>query len=228
MMWKSMVALFVCLLLGGAVRADAQDPTAVIRTASDSLVKVINEGKTYFDKDPDRFYAQIQNVLDPTVDFAKFAQGVMAVYYKRATPPQRERFQSTFKTGLVRTYGKALLDFGDEKIDVLPSDRPRTQPDRDVVKMEIHSKEGKVYPVLYSMRLCDDGQWRMYNIVINGINMGITYRNQFATAMKAPENHGSLDEVINQWAETIAHIDPAKQGNPEGGSAAATEGAGDE
>jgi phospholipid transport system substrate-binding protein len=228
MMWKSMVALFVGVLLGGIVRADSPDPVTVIRDGTDSLLKVIKEGKTYFDKDPDRFYAEVQKVLDPTVDFAKFAQGVMAVNYKRATPEQRERFQATFKTGLVRTYGKALLDFGDEKIDVLPSDRPRPQPDRDTVKMEIHSKEGKIYPVLYSMRLCDDGQWRMYNIVINGINMGITYRNQFASAMKAPENHGSLDQVISQWAETIAHIDPAKQGNPDGATGAAADAPGDD
>ncbi|HET6470326.1 MAG TPA: ABC transporter substrate-binding protein [Pseudomonadales bacterium] len=227
-MWKSMLALFAGALLCGAVRADASDPTAVIQTATNSLIKVINDGKTYFDKDPDRFYSEIQKVLDPTVDFGKFAQGVMAVYYKRATTEQRERFQSTFKTGLVRTYGKALLDFGDEKIDVLPPSKPREQPDRDTVKMEIHSKDGKIYPVLYSMRLCEDGQWRMYNILINGINMGITYRNQFASAMKAPENKGNLDMVIAQWAETIAHIDPAKQGNPDGSTGASTEAAGDE
>ncbi|HTO57019.1 MAG TPA: ABC transporter substrate-binding protein [Pseudomonadales bacterium] len=227
-MRKSMLALFACALLCGAVRADAPDPTAVIQTATNSLIKVINDGKTYFDKDPDRFYGEIQKVLDPTVDFAKFAQGVMAVYYKRATTEQRDRFQSTFKSGLVRTYGKALLDFGDEKIDVLPPGKPREKPDRDTVKMEIHSKDGKVYPVLYSMRLCDDGQWRMYNILINGINMGITYRNQFASAMKAPENKGNLDMVIAQWAETIAHIDPAKQGNPDGSTGASTEAAGDE
>jgi len=33
--------------------------------------------------------------------------------------------------------------------------------------------------------------------------------------MKAPENHNNLDEVINSWGETIAHIDPATQGTPE-------------
>jgi phospholipid transport system substrate-binding protein len=228
MMRKSIAAVFVCLLFAGWVRADTPDPVAVIRNGTDALLKVINEGKTYFDKDPDRFYAEVQKVLDPTVDFSNFARGVMAVNYKRATPEQRARFESTFKTGLVRTYGKALLDFGDEKIDVLPSDRPRQQPDRDTVKMEIHSKEGKVYPVLYSMRLGDGGQWRIYNIVINGINMGITYRNQFASAMKAPENHGNLDQVISQWAETIAHIDPAKQGNPDGATGAAAEAPGDD
>jgi hypothetical protein len=34
--------------------------------------------------------------------------------------------------------------------------------------------------------------------------------------MNAPENKGSLDAVINGWGETIAHIDPATQGAPEG------------
>ena len=211
----------VNIVLGGMalmlalMSAAASDPRVIINQAADSLIVVITQGKTYFDKDPERFYQEVQKILDPTIDFDTFSRGVMAVYYKRATPPQREKFEATFKAGLIRTYGKALLDFGDEKIVVLPADRPPTQPDRDSVKMEVHSKEGKIYPVIYSMRLDDDGTWRMYNIIINGINIGLTYRNQFGAAMKAPENHNNLDEVINSWGETIAHIDPATQGTPE-------------
>ena len=200
------------------------DPRTVISQAADSLIQVIKQGKTYFDKDPDRFYSEVEKVLDPTMDFDTFSRGVMARYYKRATPDQRERFESTFKAGLVRTYGKALLDFGDEKIVVLPEDRPSPQPDRDSVRMEVHSKEGKIYPVIYSMRLGSDGSWRIYNIIINGINIGLTYRNQFASAMQAPENHHSLDEVISGWGESIAHIDPAKQGLPDTSSEGAPKG----
>ncbi len=198
--------------------AAASDPRVLISQTADTLIGVIKEGKTYFPKDPDRFYAQVEKVLDPTIDFDTFSRGVMAVYYKRATPAQRDQFEASFKVGLIRTYGKALLDFGDESIVVLPSDRPATAPDRDSVKMEVRSKEGKIYPVIYSMRLGDDGSWRMYNIIINGINIGLTYRNQFASAMNAPENKGSLDAVINGWGETIAHIDPATQGTPESAS----------
>ena len=221
-MYRSIVAFVGLLLLSIVARADAPagDPVAVIRKATDSLITVIKQGKTYFDKDPERFYRDVQNVLEPIVDFDAFSRGVMAVYYKRATQPQRERFSETFKSGLIHTYAKALLDFGNEKIDVLPSDRPRTKPDRDTVKMEVHSQEGKVYPVLYSMHSSDAGAWRIYNIVINGINMGLTYRNQFASLMKTPDTHNNLDEAINRWAETIAHIDPVKQGNPEGASGA--------
>ena len=206
------------VVLSAIATAATSDARAVISQTTDTLIGVIKEGKTYFDKDPQRFYTTVEKVLDPTIDFDTFSRGVMAVYYKRATPAQRDQFETTFKSGLIRTYGKALLDFGDEKIVVLPAERPSKQPDRDSVKMEVHSKEGKVYPVIYSMRLGDDGSWRMYNIIINGINIGLTYRNQFASAMNAPENKGSLDAVINGWGETIAHIDPATQGTPESAS----------
>ncbi len=227
MMRKSSRVFVVALLLSAGlsafVSATPVDPRVTIRTATDALLAVIKEGKSYFDADPDRYYREIERVLDPTIDFDTFSRGVMAVFYKRATPEQRDRFQKTFKTGLVHTYGKALLDFGDEKIDVLPADKPSAEPDRDSVKMEVHSKEGKIYPVIYSMRLGDDGSWRMYNIIINGINIGLTYRNQFASAMKLPANHGSLDAVIDAWGETIAHVDPVTQGKGE----AQTTGAGE-
>ena len=198
----TIAALFLSAGLCAFVSAAPVDPRVTIREATDALLAVIKEGKTYFDKDPDRYYREIERVLDPIIDFDTFSRGVMAVFYKRATPEQRDRFQKTFRTGLVHTYGKALLDFGDEKIDVLPADKPSTEPDRDSVKMEVHSKEGKVYPVIYSMRLGDDGSRRMYNIIINGINIGKLFRDQFADAMQ--RNGNDLDKTINGWAGEVA------------------------
>jgi len=224
--------LLVCgILLFGACAAEAAatDARAAIQTTTDQLLAVIKDGKGYFDTDPERFYQAVQKVLDPAIDFDTFSRGVMAVNYKKATPTQRDQFEATFKSGLIRTYGKALLSFTDEKISVLPADRPQTQPDKDSVKTEIVSKEGKVYPVIYSMRLDKDGVWRVYNIIINGINIGLTYRNQFSTSMKAPENHGNLDAVISAWGETIAHVDPAAEGTgaKEGADGDATTGEAD-
>ncbi len=114
----------------------------------------------------------------------------MAVYYKRATPAQRDQLRSDIQIGPDSHIRQSAARFRRREASSCcrPIDRA-TQPDRDSVKMEVHSKEGKIYPVIYSMRLGDDGSWRMYNIIINGINIGLTYRNQFASAMKAPENH---------------------------------------
>jgi len=182
-------------------------PYVLIQNTSTQLIDVIKAGKGYYDHDPDRFFKAVQDVLEPVVDFDSFSKGVMAANYKRATPEQRDRFKATFKYGLIHTYAKALLNYGDEKIEVLPPSKPAREPDRDSVTMNVWS-EGKAYPVEYSMHLDDDGKWRMGNIIINGINIGLTYRNQFATQMSAPENGGDVDKVIDAWANTIAKVDP--------------------
>jgi phospholipid transport system substrate-binding protein len=213
----------VLLFAVSAASAAPTDARATVQATTDQLLAVIKEGKTYADADPERFYKEVQQVLDPAIDFDTFARGVMAVYGKKATAAQRDQFEATFKTGLIRTYAKALLSFTNEKISVLPADRPQTQPDKDSVKTEIVSKEGKVYPVIYSMRLGKDGKWRVYNIIINGINIGLTYRDQFASSMKARDNHGNIDAVIKAWGETIANVDPAAEGAKQGEGAATTD-----
>lgn len=202
------LALFALTGAAAPLTANIEDPRETVQQTSDALIEVIEEAKDYYDDDPDRFYVAVQNVLDPVVDFDAFARGVMAVYYKRANPEQRTRFAESFKSGLVRTYAKALLEFSDEQILVLPQDRPPRDPKKQTVKMEVRSTDGKVYPAVYAMRLYDDGAWRIRNIIINGINIGLTYRNQFASAMKSPEYGGDLDKVIDGWAKRIAEAEP--------------------
>src|SRR5262245_43145215 len=140
-------ALAILLAMSFAQVAHATSARDVVQKASDDLVKVIDEGKTYFDNDPERFYNQVYNVLNPVVDFESFARGVMAVYGKRATPEQRKRFEETFKHGLVRTYGKALLQFDQEQVVLLPEDKDPRDPTKPTVRMEVHTKQGKIYPV---------------------------------------------------------------------------------
>lgn len=227
-MWMRAVigAWLAVVTTATACAADAApaSPQAVITATRDALLSVIKDGKGYFDQDPERFYRAVRDVLDPVVDFDSFSRGVMAVHYKKASPEQRVRFRDTFKDALVRTYGKALLNYGDEKIDVLPPSKPSRQPDRDSVTMEVWS-EGKMYPVVYSMRRDGEGRWRMANIIINGINIGLTYRNQFATAMKAPQNRGDIDLVIADWGKTIADVDPMAEGEAKkDGAKAASDG----
>jgi phospholipid transport system substrate-binding protein len=73
------------------------------------------------------------------------------------------------------------------------------------------------------MAYTDSGGWRMRNIIVNGVNMGLTYRNQFASAAQNPEYGGNLDQIIDAWAglleeeaqsvigETTGNVDGAEQ-----------------
>ena len=198
------LALVVVLLV---VPARGDTAHQIVQASADALMEVIKQGKTYFESDPDRFYTAINDALAPVVDFDGIARSVMAVHYRKATEEQRMRFASVFKWALVRAYGKALLEFGEETIDVLPADRAPRNPKRQSVKMEVTTGDGKVYPVVYSMVDVDDGSWRVRNLIVNGVNLGLTYRSQFASAMKDARHGGDIDSVIDSWGDVVESVE---------------------
>ena len=82
-------------------------------------------------------------------------------------------------------------------------DREPENPRRERVKMEITVPSGEVYPVVYQMRQSKSGKWRIINLVVNGVNMGFTFRSQFSSAMSDRRYGGDLDKVIEAWATVV-------------------------
>lgn len=191
----------------GQSLAQAETATEMVRNTTNAVLELIEQAQGYAKEDPERFYQEIEALLSQVVDFESFARSVMAVHYRDATPEQRERFAESFKWGLVRTYSLALTDFSDGKVVVPDPDRPPRNPKRQTVKMEIHASND-VYPVLYSVTQEDDGSWVVRNLIVNGVNMGLTYRNQFNGAMNDPKYGGDMDEVINAWGELLESEGP--------------------
>ncbi|MBV1906758.1 MAG: ABC transporter substrate-binding protein [Pseudomonadales bacterium] len=184
-----------------AVAEIQKTPYETVELASDQLLALIKQTIAQEPTDEEIFYSAVTEVLDPFIDFNAIARSVMAVHYKRATDEHRAAFTASFKTGLVRTYSKALLKFGSGGVKVLaPTTAPRN-PKRPTVKMEIRSDAGKIYPVSYSMGLSDDGNWKMRNVIVNGLNIGLTFRSQFSASMKQHRN--DLDAVIAGWSALV-------------------------
>jgi len=188
-----------------ALEEEWRQAEVIVQETSDAMLILIEEAKIYADEDPERFYVAVEALLSPVVDFPRFAGSVMGKkYYQQASTEQRQRFADSFKWGLVRTYGLALTEFNDGELKLVPATNPPRRPDRVSVNQEIHSAAGQIYPVVYTMALSKDGAWRMRNIIVNGVNMGLTYRSQFQSAAQDPAYGGDLDKIIDAWADLLA------------------------
>jgi phospholipid transport system substrate-binding protein len=141
------------------------------------------------------FFNDIEATLSHVIDFNWIARNVMGPYGKLATPSQREAFALAFRNGLVETYGRGLLSYTDQEIRVLASE-DYAEKRKVSVRQEIRSADGN-FPLEYTMGLSKSGQWRIINVIINGINLGKTFRNQFVQASQ--KNGGDIDAVIADW-----------------------------
>lgn len=176
-------------------------PHDVIKTATDQLLAGLKTNKTLYSNDSAAFYKFLDGIFTPVVDIEGISRSIMTVKYsKNATPAQMKRFEETFKRSLFHFYGNALLEYNDQDIRVLPEIK-QTDPERATVKMEIVGKHNEIYPVEYTMVKLD--QWRMRNVIVNGINIGKLFRDQFDESMS--RNGGNLDKTIDTWGEVVGN-----------------------
>ena len=124
----------------------------------------------------------------------------MGKYYKDANKTQIEKFNKVFKSTLLNSYSKTLAEFKDERIIVSKETKKSSKGNREKVFLQIFTST-KVYPATYDMYLNDQGKWKLINIVINGVNLGLTFRNQFYSLMKSESN--DIDLVIEKWITSI-------------------------
>ena len=206
-----LAAVWSALVVAGAgaaaVRAQTapQGPDEVVAKVADEILELVERYQERFEEDPQAYYEAVDDTMSEFVDYRAIARAVMARYWSGASPEQRERFVEVFRRGLVRTYARALLEFEQQRVEVLPMREDHLRGDRALVRMEITGANGRVYPLQYSMGRGEDGVWRVRNVIVDGVNLGLTYRNQFASAMQTGDSSGDIDAVIDSW--TVA--DPA-------------------
>lgn len=199
-------SLILCLALLPLSVVAAPAAHEVVQQTTTELLADLKANKEQYRSDPAAFYAALNRILGPVVDVDGISRGVMTVRFSRqATPEQMTRFQENFKRSLMQFYGNALLEYNNQDIRVLPVSGQQ-DPQRTAVNMEIKDGNGALYPLSYTM-VSLDGTWKMRNVIINGINVGKLFRDQFAQSMQ--NNGNDLNKVIDTWADTVAK---ARQG----------------
>ena len=165
-----------------------------------NIILILQTKNALFEEDSELFIQEISNAFSPIVDFQRIARNVMGKHYKVSTSSQRDRFSQAFRTSLLNTYSKTLIEFKDEKIVVLPPKNKSKSPNKVKVDIEIITSS-KSYPGVYSMYLDKNNEWKIINIVVNGINLGLTFRSQFYSLME--KNNNDISAVIDKWIASV-------------------------
>ena len=210
------MALCLAVTHSGSVRADQASASQrgaaeVINDVTAQVMTVVAEANAYFEEDPDRYYREIDDALAGLVDWRGFATAVMGEYYSRGRAMdqagranlkrQRDDFARTLREGLIRSYAKGLLAFGGARMEVQGVEASPQSARVASVTQLVYGEAERVYTIRYQMGQYKDGGWRLRNLIIETINLGEIYRNQFSAL--ASDADDDLDSVIAQWNEAV-------------------------
>ena len=203
-----MIAM-LALVVGQACAGPEEDLKRYVDENTQKLVQKLNAEKGLYEKDPEAFYASMDETLQEFVDFRRIAARVMGRYARQTTPEQRDAFVEKFKRSLFDSYAKALVDADNFSIEVKEAVINPQDAGRASVQMEVISASGTRYPVTYSMYKKGDGQWLMENVIVEGVNIGLAFRDRFAQEME--EHRGQVQVVIDGWGDAVKSLNLDKE-----------------
>src|SRR5690606_31278067 len=114
------VVLQISSALSAEITISRDDPQKMLQTATDEVLKIVEETKQQTNRDSQAFYKRIDDVLSQIVDLEYFARGVMATHasarrYKALTTDEERaafreritRFSNVLKDSLMASYADA-------------------------------------------------------------------------------------------------------------------------
>ncbi|MEE3168569.1 MAG: ABC transporter substrate-binding protein [Pseudomonadota bacterium] len=201
----TLLGLVLALFLASAAHAgEAEDLREYVDTNTQSLVDKLNRERGLYEKDPEAFYRKMDEALSDFVDFRRIAARVMGRYARQTTPEQRDEFVVKFKRSLFDSYAQALVSAEEFEINVQNATINPQDSGRASVQMEVVTASGNRYPVTYSMYKTDSGQWMMENVIVEGVNIGLAFRDRFSQEME--ENRGQIQVVIDGWSDAVQSL----------------------
>jgi phospholipid transport system substrate-binding protein len=188
------IGIFVFALCFGFSRfAQAGEPLDLVRTAVDKAVQILKDPKLQSqDKRRERI-ERLREALNPIFDYEEMAKRALGTHWRRRTPAEQEEFVKLFRDFLERIYSDKVDLYGGEKVRF-----GREVIDKDFAQVEstIIKPKGEELAVIYKLRQLN-GQWKVYDAVVENISIVNNYRSQFDRIISG----SSYEELVKRLQE---------------------------
>jgi phospholipid transport system substrate-binding protein len=215
MSWKAQTAHKIWILLAGltlatlfssfvqAVAAESiskEDPQPLVSERINELQTRLRDNADAIRTDKSIAYQISDELIAPYIDFPRVTQLVIGKYWREASETQRSELIKQIRELLVRSYVTAMTSYIDDlvskdnMVEFLPS---RYKPGDRKASVRANIALGGRPAAEVQYQLYFRGQWKIYDIVIEGISLAITYRTSFGELIK----RDGLDNLIAQLTE---------------------------
>jgi phospholipid transport system substrate-binding protein len=186
-----------------ATGAQELKPDELVKKVTDEVLAAVKSDKQLAAGDKQKALELAEEKVLPHIDFQEATRLAVGKSWSQATSEQKQKLVDEFRRMLVRTYSSAIQAYEGQTMKVQPV---RMKPDDTDVT--VHNQYirpgGKPVQLDYQMRKTDNG-WKIYDIVVEGVSLVLTYRSEFDAVVKQQ----GIDGLIKRLADKNT---PAKVG----------------
>ena len=147
---------------------------------------------------------EIANILNQGFDMPWIARFVLGRNWRLATPQQRSDYLSLFQAIVEHTYSRQFTDYSGQKISVVGHKIGKRK--YIFVLSRIYDPDQSNINISVNWRLVPDGNsFKIVDVVIEGVSMGVTQRNEYASVLQ--RNGNSISALIKAMRKSLAMLE---------------------
>lgn len=191
--------LAVYMLMIFPAVAVSLEPMATIKAPIDTVIAILNDPQYKVKGTKSAQRDEIWKNVKPMFNFDEIARRAVARNWSDFNDAEKAAFTDVFAQFLGNTYiDKVQGEYHNEQIVYLGQDfysdiyaEVKTQIVRETLKI----------PVNYRMLKGGDGQWRVYDIIVEGVSLIKNYRTQFASILSKDKPAQLIQQLNDKLAE---------------------------
>jgi phospholipid transport system substrate-binding protein len=195
-----------------AQTSNTATPEVVVQGIVHDLNTQIADHKAQLQNDKPKLIKVINDIFLPHFDTDWASILVLGMHAREATPEQRASFAKAFYTSLTDRYAEGLLSYSKGSVTVLPF-QGELNDKYTVVKTQITTDDKKQIAVNYVFHKSADGQWKAYDVIIEGISYITNYRNQVDAEIKKEGLNALIQNLQSGGDKALQQMDQDNKAN---------------
>ena len=180
---------------GGVLGVEA--PTVVVRGTIDEVIRLVSDEGL---KTPDQATHRrqlLEEIIGQHFDFEEMAKRSLAAHWRNRSEAEHQEFATLFQSLLSKTYASKIENYAGEKVQYL---KERLKDSYAEVQTIIVSNKTEI--ALDYRLLLKDGDWRVYDVVVDGVSLVKNYRVQFDRIIR----DSSYEELVKTLRDKSGDI----------------------
>lgn len=182
-----------CFLFLFSPPLSAGAPTDQIRATVDKALAVLRDPRLKSDAKTQERREKLRQILYAGFDFTEMAKRSLGSHWRKRTPKEQEEFVQLFTSLLEKAYTDRIESYHDETFQYSRETLDGSYAD---VESRIVTQKGEQFTILYKTSLVN-GQWKVYDVVIENISLVNNYRSQFNRVI----TNDSYEELLRRMKE---------------------------
>ncbi len=187
----------VVVLVGGAQSAVATTPTEAIRNTINEVMRILENQELKKPERTDERRRLLEKVIGARFNYEEMAKRTLGAHWAKLSDAERREFVELFTSLLTNTYADKITGFSGEQVQYL---NERLEGDYAEVRTKIVSEKTEI-PLDYRL-LNQSSDWRVYDVIVDGVSLVNNYRGQFTKILRS-SSYADLIEQLRKKSEKI-------------------------